>query len=443
MNPQAEHLNSLMQQENYFNYSLLSRKGKEIYFPAKGILSQSSEAKGKKINATIGMAMEDDGSPVRLMSMASYAFLPPQDVFPYAPSSGKEPLRDLWLEMIRTKNPSLKDIPLTRPVVCNALTHGLNICGYLFIDPNNEIILPDLYWGNYNLIFQNAYHAKFATFPTFNDQGFNVNSLHNLLCSGGYKKVLILNFPNNPTGYTPSEQEVERIKKALWDAACMGKRILVICDDAYFGLVFEERVYKESIFSAVSNLHERILAVKVDGATKEDYAWGFRVGFITYSCKGMSPRMAGALENKTSGAVRASISSSPMLSQSILMNAYSSPVYQQEKDQKFDLIKSRYETVKQTLRENPQYQEYFTPLPYNSGYFMCFKLKPHDGEKIRRILLDQFSTGVIALGNVIRIAYSAVDKALIPELIENLYQACKRCTVTKKEQRFPEISRVV
>ena len=48
-----------------------------------------------------------------------------------------------------------------------------------------------------------------------------------------------------------------------------------------FGLVYENGIFKESLFSKLADLHENVLAVKVDGATKEDYAWGFRVGFIT------------------------------------------------------------------------------------------------------------------------------------------------------------------
>ena len=42
----------------------LSAEGKRMYFPYGGILGQGSEAKGCAINATIGMAFEEDGSPL-------------------------------------------------------------------------------------------------------------------------------------------------------------------------------------------------------------------------------------------------------------------------------------------------------------------------------------------------------------------------------------------
>jgi hypothetical protein len=31
--------------------------------------------------------------------------------------------------------------------------------------------------------------------------------------------------------------------------------------------------------------HPNILAVKLDGPTKEDYVWGFRVGFLTFGIR--------------------------------------------------------------------------------------------------------------------------------------------------------------
>jgi len=66
INPQAEELNSIIKRHNKTVYELLSKKGKAIYWPAKGILAQSAAAKNKSINATIGTAYEDDGRPMIL-----------------------------------------------------------------------------------------------------------------------------------------------------------------------------------------------------------------------------------------------------------------------------------------------------------------------------------------------------------------------------------------
>lgn len=36
-------------------------------------------------------------------------------------------------------------------------------------------------------------------------------------------------------------------------------------------------------FGKLANIHPRVLTVKIDGATKEEFVWGFRVGFITFA----------------------------------------------------------------------------------------------------------------------------------------------------------------
>jgi len=56
---------------------------------------------------------------------------------------------------------------------------------------------------------------------------------------------------------------------------------------------------------------------------------------------------------------------------------------------------------------------------------MCIQL--HDGiegEKVRQQLLQVYSTGVIAFGNIIRTAFSPVPEHLIYNLVNNIVAAC-------------------
>ncbi|MBW2974297.1 aminotransferase class I/II-fold pyridoxal phosphate-dependent enzyme [Candidatus Woesearchaeota archaeon] len=425
MNPQAIELNEIIKKNNEAVYSLLSEKGKAIFFPKKGILSQSAEAKGKKINATIGIALEEDGSPMRLKSIANKIKLDPKDVFPYAPSFGKPELRSRWKDMIFQKNPSLAGNEISLPVVTNALTHGLSMLGYMFIDEGDKVIMPDLFWGNYKLILINAYNARFDLFETFKGGKFNIAGLKEKLDGEIGRKIILLNFPNNPTGYTVTEKEASAIKDIIMEAAEKGNKILVIADDAYFGLVYRKGILAESIFSVLAGLHENVLAVKLDGATKEDYVWGLRVGFITYNTKGGNKGLYSALESKAAGAVRGSISNDSHLSQSLVYHAFSDPRYPNEKKKKYNLLKKRFTEVQKVLREHKEYEDEFTALPNNSGYFMCIRLKNKEGESIRQVLLEKYSTGVISMGNILRIAFSSIKTEHIKEIFENIYRACK------------------
>ena len=425
MDIQAFNLNDTIQLVNSNVLKVLSERGKNIFFPKLGILSQSAQAKGKNINATIGEAIEDDGSSMHLSDFDKMINLPLSSVYPYAPSFGKLELRNAWKEFIYKKNPSLGNSVISNPIVTCGLTHGISISAYMFVDEGDTVVIPDLFWENYSLIFENAYKGRIVTFPLFKNGGFNVEGLAETLDKIEGKIVMLLNFPNNPTGYTPLESEINLILGAIKKQADQGKNMVVLIDDAYFGLVYEEKVYTESIFNGLSNLSEHVLAVKLDGATKEDYVWGFRVGFMTYGIQNGTPALYEALENKTAGAVRGNISNVSHLSQSLLFKAYASEQYENDKQNRFETLKARFTTISEALK-NEKYNEYFKPLPFNSGYFMCIELKEGlIAESIRKILLEKYSTGVIVFGNLIRIAFSAVPKSKIPQLVENIYHACK------------------
>ena len=135
--------------------------------------------------------------------------------------------------------------------------------------------------------------------------------------------------------------------------------------------------------------------------------------------------MYDALASKTAGAVRGNISNSANISQSLLLNAFSSPTYSEEKAQKYNIMKARYDAVKEALKDE-KYTEYFKALPYNSGYFMCVQLKEGmEAEKVRQILIEKYSIGLIALGSILRIAFSAVAASDIKSMFEGIYSACK------------------
>lgn len=420
MNELAQALNKSIQADNEYVYDMLSQLGKEMFYP-KGILSQSAEAgkKAHRFNATIGIATENN-QPMHFQHIQDMfgKEISPKDLFPYAPPQGKEELRNVWKKKILADNPSLKEELIGTPVVTNALTHGLSIVADLFVDEGTPVILPDKYWGNYNITFKTRRGATTVTYPLFsNTNGFNVAGLKEAIQAqkSADKIVVLLNFPNNPTGYTPVEAEAKEIVNVLKEAAEEGLNIIALIDDAYFGLFYEDSI-KESIFSYLADAHPRILAVKIDGATKENYVWGFRVGFITYASH--SPAILNALEQKTKGIIRGTISSGSHPSQSIILQSLQSNEFPVEKEQKFALMKSRADKTKEVLAKD-EYNKYWTYYPFNSGYFMCLKLHNINAEELRVHLLDKYGVGTISINATdLRIAFSCVEASDIEELFD-------------------------
>ncbi|MDR2962220.1 MAG: aminotransferase class I/II-fold pyridoxal phosphate-dependent enzyme [Bacteroidales bacterium] len=423
---QAIALNEIIQKENPAVLAMLSEKGKNIYFPKGGILAQGAQAKGKNINATIGEAIADNGKSMYFSEFDKYLNVEVENIYPYAPSFGRPDLRAVWKKLLYVKNPSLGNQELSLPVVTNALTHAISMAAFMFTNEGDTVILPDLFWENYELLFCESNNAKIETFNSFKNGGFDVEAFAAALnAAKGDKIITLLNFPNNPTGYTPTCAEAEALQKAVLAVAQKGKKVVVLTDDAYFGLVYEQGIFEESIFTKFCNLHENVLAVKLDGATKEDYVWGFRVGFMTYGIKGGTPALYEALEAKTAGAVRGNISNGSNLSQSLLVKLYNAPEYASYKAEKYAILKNRYTTLRNALKAK-NLGTYYDALPYNSGYFMCVKVKPEiNAEEVRKLLLEKYSTGVIVFGDLIRIAYSAVPEDKMQLLVNNLYAACE------------------
>ncbi len=421
-------MNENIKAGNSHVYDMLSALGREIFFPKEGILSQSAEATAhaKKYNATIGIATEK-GLPMHLgviqEKLSAYS---PKDLYGYAPPAGKPELRAAWREKMVKENPSLEGKSFGNPIATNALTHGLSIVADLFAEAGDAVVYPDKNWENYDLTFGIRRGAEMVTYPLFTEEmKFNSDGLLEALLArkGQGKAIVLLNFPNNPTGYTPGAAEGEAIIASILRAAEEGVNIVAVCDDAYFGLFFEDSL-KESLFGKLAGLHPRVLAVKVDGATKEEYVWGFRVGFITYASE--SKEVLAALEQKTMGIIRATISSGPHPSQTFVLDALRAPDFEAQKDAKFRIMKGRANKVKELLDSGKYGTEVWTYYPFNSGYFMCLKLHTVQAEELRVHLIHNYGLGTIALGETdLRIAFSCIEEESLEDLFDLVYAGIK------------------
>ena len=410
-------------------YDLLGNKGKNMYFP-KGIVAQSAEAgdKAKRYNATVGLATEK-GDPFCLSDIYS-AFVPgslsKKEIFNYAPGGGDKELRALWKKAMVKKNPTLEGKLLSTPIVTGGLTHTISIIATLFMDRGDEVVCPDLYWDNYQLIFEDLAEGELKTFPSFKDGGFNVEGMKKALREPqGDTARLILNFPTNPTGYSPSKEEAKAIVEAVKEVAESGKKILVISDDAYFGLFYEEETEKESLFSFFCDAHENILAIKGDAATKEEMVWGFRIGFITYGGKALGKEEIDALEKKTLGAVRCTVSNCDRPGQSLLKRGMAGENYDKDKEYLFSTVGERYRVIRKTL-EKYRDSKVLRPYPFNSGYFMAFDTMGRNAEELRLHLLEKYQVGAInIMGRTLRLAYCSVEKENLEDLVDIVFKAAE------------------
>lgn len=431
LNPLAKALNESLEQASPEIYSMLSALGKRLYFP-KGILAQSAEAKSKakRFNATIGIATEG-AEPMFLPSIhGSLNGVSVDEAYNYAPPSGRMKLRELWQAKQLEENPAMRGKNVGLPMVTAAITHGLALVGDLFIDPGDVLIAPDQLWDNYSLTYETRMGGKIETFPLFTNNGFNVKGLEDTLRTQGtaHKKlIVILNFPNNPTGYMPTPAEGQLIVAAIEAQAKAGTKLVVVCDDAYFGLFYHlgGRSLTESLFGDLCNLHKNILPVKLDGATKELFVWGLRCGFLTFGVGPVeNPKAAlEALDTKTRADIRSAISNSPMLSQSLVEKALGSAKIADERKQKLAVLEARAKEVDRVARDS-RFAQSWEVYPFNSGYFMLIKIKGVDAGKLREHLLEKHATGLISTSDTdLRVAFSCLEVGQVQPLFETVHAA--------------------
>ena len=419
LNPLAQELNDIL--DNTVAGALLSDSGRRIFFP-KGIIAQGAEAKAHAsyANATIGTTMVE-GTPVILPCIQECApNFKPQQLVAYAPTSGNPDLRTKWKEKLAIKNPSLKGKNISVPVVVPGLTAGISDMAELFLGPEKPLLVADPSWDNYSLIIETRLNSQLHRFKMFRDGKFDIDSFEQAVkkeAESGTVRVL-LNFPQNPSGYSPTSDEAQKIVSIIKETAQKGTKVLVLSDDAYFGLNYESNIEKQSLFAYMCDLDENVLALKIDGPTKEDFVWGLRCGFITFGWKGATEEQYRAIEKKLAGVIRATVSCCSTPAQSMVLKAFSDPAIEDQKAHFRKVLEGRYRKVRNFTDSHKS--EVIEPLPFNSGYFMSFNLKGVDAEVLRTKLLAEKGIGTISIDScTLRIAFSSLDE----DKIENVYSA--------------------
>ncbi len=400
----------------------LSPLGRRVAFPP-GIPFQAAEARGAELNATIGQITDGRGSAVPLPPMAAaLAGLPAEDrnrALLYSPVEGIAELRTRWRDWQRRGGARAES---TLPLVTVGLTHALSLAADLFGGEGRALAVPAPFWGNYRQTFTARTGTRLLEAPAVRDGRFNPEAIAEALAGlpEGEPALAILNWPSNPGGYSPTVEERGRVRESLVGAA-RRRPLVVLCDDAYAGLVYEEGIPPESMFWELAGLDDNLVPVKIDGGTKEFSFFGGRIGFLTFPFAPDS-EVAAALESKVKCLVRATVGSPVATSQAVLLQALRDGSAAKHVEAIRALLAGRYRALRDALAGAGG--ELFTPLPFNSGCFALLELHEALGmgaDAARRRLLAEESTGLVAVGERhLRIAFCSVDAAALPELVRRI-----------------------
>jgi aspartate/methionine/tyrosine aminotransferase len=435
----------------------LSDLGKRIFLP-DGIFYWAGRAKKEaELIGTIGSAFgfekdfidggSEDWVPCYLKDFKEFSSLDVKSIVPYAPIGGVSDVRQTWKQWIAKKSKYIEkeklkqvETAISKPIVTQGITNGIFMTCLFLLNPGESIISPNKRWGNYDNIINKNIGANIKSFEFFTRGKLNVQGLEEAiqeLAKEQDKIIIILNFPNNPTGYCPTKEEVKQILEVLKKSQELIKLpFVVIVDDAYEPYVYSDKVVDRSIFYDLLELEGDIIPIKLDGISKELLAYGGRVGFVTYGLKRHwvdsdedFETLKSELNNKLEGMNRSSISNTNHFYQAVTQKMFTEKGMDriiEAREKVKQLLKKRYDLINKELSkiDSPD----VSVDPNAGGFFLFVNINP---EKIKASefadhLLKKYKVGVIPIEklnnniNGIRIAYCSIDIEKIPEFIQRI-----------------------
>ncbi len=158
--------------------------------------------------------------------------------------------------------------PKDEVLVTVGVSEGLDIAIRALIDPGDEVLYHEPGYVSYNPIIQFSY-GKPVVIQTKKENGFRLTRAELEEKVTPKTKVLLLNYPNNPTGAALSKEGVEEIA-----AFAIEHDLIVLTDEIY-----DELTYDREHFSIISVPGMRERTIYLHGFSKAWAMTGFRMGF--------------------------------------------------------------------------------------------------------------------------------------------------------------------
>lgn len=187
----------------------------------------------------------------------------------YTPLRGLDALREAIAEKLEREN-SIKVDPEGGVLITTGTQEAVAALALTLLDPGDEILLPDPYYGSYVQAVQYA-GGRVVTVPTRAAERFQPDASEIARRITSRTKALVLLTPHNPTGVMYSRATLER----LADLA-ISENLLIVSDELYEKLVFEP-VEHVSIAS-LPGMRDRVITI--NGFSKNYRMTGWRIGYM-------------------------------------------------------------------------------------------------------------------------------------------------------------------
>ena len=152
-------------------------------------------------------------------------------------------------------------------LITNGVSEGLDLVFRSFINPKDEVILPEPSYVCYRPLIELCDGVPVSIDTSSNHFIPTYNQIKSAITPK--TKAIILSYPNNPTGQSMSFDELQKISELAID-----HNILIITDEIYADLSFKKYKSIATIKSIKNNL------IYLNGFSKGHSMTGWRVGYI-------------------------------------------------------------------------------------------------------------------------------------------------------------------
>ena len=375
------------------------------------------------INSSMGVLLEDNGDFVAFESVYSYLKdLDNPKIAAYASIEGDSDfLQAVKKACFKNHMPNAYIEAVATPGGSGAIHHAI----FNYTNIGDSILTSSLDWDPYNtMCVENS--RKLDTYNMFNDNGgLDIDAFKekfDYYLNKQKRLLTIFNTPaHNPTGYSISDEEWDKIINILKQGASNKEnKIIVLVDVAYIDFC-DEKFDRRAFMEKFAGLDENILILFAFSASKGYTMYGLRNGALL--CVTSKEEIAkeffytnlhsnrGTWSNGTKGAMR-------VLTDIINDEKVGNPFYE-EREHYVKLLRKRADVFLEKSREVG-----LELYPYKDGFFVCIPCK-NPLEACEKLMKNNVFT--IPLQTGLRFAVCAVseDKCMVaPKKIKEVLAEC-------------------
>ncbi|WP_206665252.1 pyridoxal phosphate-dependent aminotransferase [Peribacillus simplex] len=249
------------------NFSISNRLSKIPFSSIREIFEEAATMEKSGINIThMEIGRPDFDTPQHIKDAANTALQ--QGNVHYTSNSGTLEFREAIAEKLKRDNGIIVD-PQREVVVSVGCKEAIFNLIFAFINPGDEVLIPDPAWLEYQYIVELAGGIAVSV-PLLEENEFLLNPNDVRDCVTDKTKMILINTPHNPTGAVLPESYL----KELADIS-IKHDLLVVSDEIYEKLIYDGE--KHISMATLPGMFER--TITINGFAKAYAMDGWRLGY--------------------------------------------------------------------------------------------------------------------------------------------------------------------